>query len=310
MLINSSFDFSRLSRIISLSSAIVLFSACGTPPDNGSSSSSESSSSSSISSSSSVESSSSSSSSEQSSESSSSSSSSAPSSVTVYADDFEDDSPGAAPANWHTFIGWVWDNGNSGDNYVQVDSSKSYSGSNSVHFKGGARPAQIAYDLPSEVTSGKKLYLAAMVWMSKSMGNEPGDNHEHIMGLKKTPDANNEIRFGQIKGHLGTNHIPSDDISPRQDQWYSGPQISSGAWHCVELDLRGDLSYNTLVARVDGVEVHKIDSAGDWNNGLSDAQWMADKFEYAMFGFHSFSGNDADVWMDDIQISTSPVSCQ
>lgn len=77
----------------------------------------------------------------------------------------------------------------------------------------------------------------------------------------------------------------------------------------MELELRADLGYNTLSAWVDGTLVHTIDEAGDWNNGLSDPQWMADKFNYAMFGFHSFSGNSADVWMDDVTLSTSRQTC-
>jgi len=36
---------------------------------------------------------------------------------------------------------------------------------------------------------------------------------------------------------------------------------------------------------------------------------MSDKFNYVMFGFHSFSGRNADVWMDDIVVSTQPIGC-
>lgn len=221
-------------------------------------------------------------------------------------DGFEGQQSGAKPSGWDYFLSWQFNPQNQTGASVAIDTSKSKNGSSSVKFSGGNDPAQIVYELPAGLD---RVYLTAWVNMSKKLGNEQGDNHEHIMGIKRTPDANDEVRFGQIKGHLGTNHIPSDDISPTQDKWWSGPEITANAWHCVELELRADLSYNTLNAWVDGTLIHTIDEASDWNNGMNNAQWMADKFKYAMFGFHSFSGNSATVWMDDVTISTSRSGC-
>ena len=141
------------------------------------------------------------------------------------------------------------------------------------------------------------------------MGAIAGDNHEHIFGLKRTPDANDEIRVGQIKGVLGTNHIPSDNIAPKQDQWGKGFQMAANTWYCVETAYLADQAYDTLNMWVNGNLVHTIDSSDDWNNGALGADWMSDKFKYVMFGFHSFSGNSADVWMDDLVVSTQPIGC-
>jgi polyisoprenoid-binding protein YceI len=141
------------------------------------------------------------------------------------------------------------------------------------------------------------------------LGNDPGDNHEHIMGIKRTPDANDEIRVGQIKGVLGTNHIPSDNIAPKMAQWNSGPQLAANTWYCVETSYYADTAYDELRMWVNGTLVHSITSANDWNNGALSADWLSDKFNYAMLGFHSFSGHNADVWMDDIVLSTQPIGC-
>jgi polyisoprenoid-binding protein YceI len=223
-------------------------------------------------------------------------------------DGFESGSVGAAPAGWSNFIGWVFNNNNtlSSGNYALIDNSKSYSGTNSIHFRGGANPAQIVRALPSGM---QRLHMRAYVNMSKAMGNQAGDNHEHIMGLKKTQDANDEIRVGQIKGVLGTNHIPSDNIAPKMSQWYSGPQMAANTWYCVETAYYADTSYDQLYMWVNGTLVHSITSSSDWNNGALGADWLSDKFNYAMLGFHSFSNNTADVWMDDIVLSTQPIGC-
>ena len=226
----------------------------------------------------------------------------------LFSETFENGTVGSQPAGWQNFIGWVPNNNNSatGSEYALIDSSKSYNGGKSIHFKGGAAPAQIVRALPAGT---QRLYTRAYVNMSVAMGNVAGDNHEHIFGLKKTFDANDEIRVGQIKGVLGTNHIPSDNIAPKMDKWYSGPQMAANTWYCVEVDYLADQAYDTLKMRVNGNEVHSITSSADWNNGALAANWMSDKFNYVMFGFHSFSGRSADVWMDDIVVSTQPIGC-
>uniref|UniRef100_UPI00069324D0 YceI family protein n=1 Tax=Cellvibrio mixtus TaxID=39650 RepID=UPI00069324D0 len=212
------------------------------------------------------------------------------------------------PAGWDNFIGYVRNNSNtpSGTAYALIDSTKAYSGTKSIHFKGGQNPAQIIRALPAGT---QRLYTRAYVNLSVPFGNVAGDNHEHLFGIKKTPDANDEVRVGQIKGVLGTNHIPSDDIAPKAAQWWSGPQLAANKWYCVETAFLADQAYDTLHMWVDGTLVHTIDSADDWNNNRLPADWMSDKFNFVMFGFHSFSSRNADVWMDDLVVSTQPIGC-
>ena len=130
------------------------------------------------------------------------------------------------------------------------------------------------------------------------------------MGIKKTQDANNEIRVGEIKGALGTNQVPSDDIAPRNDKWRKGPQISANKWTCVEVAMYGDTPYDQLYMWVDGTLVHSITSDADWQNNKQPANWLRDKFNYIEFGFQSYTGQQtADVWMDDIVVATAPIGC-
>lgn len=240
---------------------------------------------------------------------SSSSQSSAASSIgagVLFQENFENTALNAQPANWDNFLAWNYNTSNQpgASTFALVDSAKAYSGSKSIHFKGSL--AQIVRKLPAGTNH---LHIRAYVNMSKKLGNDPTDNHEHIMGIKKTQDANNEIRVGQIKGVLGTNEVPSDNIAPKMDKWYGGTELSPNKWYCVETAMYGDTAYNQLHMWVDGKLVHSITSANDWNNGALPANWLSDKFNYVMFGFHSFSGNTADVWMDDIVVSTQPIGC-
>ncbi len=238
-----------------------------------------------------------------------SSSSSSVSSVSVgilFQENFESGAINTQPAGWDNFIAWNYNTTNSNTNstYAVIESGKAYSGTKAIHFKGSL--AQIVHKLPAGI---QRLHMRAYVNLSKKLGNDSTDNHEHIMGIKKTQDANDEIRVGQIKGVLGTNHVPSDNIAPKMDKWYGGTELSPNIWYCVETAMYADTAYDELYMWVDGNLVHSITSANDWNNGPLSADWLSDKFNYVMFGFHSFSGNTADVWMDDIVVSTQPIGC-
>jgi len=226
----------------------------------------------------------------------------------LFTETFENGAVNTQPAGWENFLAYNRNASNttSGNAYALIDSAKAYSGTKSIHFKGGQSPAQIVRALPAGL---QRLYTRAYVNLSVPFGNIPGDNHEHILGIKKTFDANNEIRVGQIKGVLGTNYIPTDNIAPKQSQWESGPQLAANKWYCVEAAFLADQAYDTLHMWVDGTLVHSVTSGADWNNGAAPADWMSDSFNFVMFGFQSFSQRNADVWMDDLVVSTQPIGC-
>jgi mono/diheme cytochrome c family protein len=239
------------------------------------------------------------------------SSSSSVSGGVIFQESFESTAVGAQPAGWNNLIAYVYNGSNtiSGSNYALVDNSKSFNGTNSIHFKGNF--AQIVRALPANT---QRVHLRAWVNSNRQIGNIPGDdstsNHSHIMGIKKTTDANNEVRVGEIKGVLGTNQVPSDDIAPRADKWRKGPQISANTWECVEVAMYGDTAYDELYMWVNGALVHSITSSADWQNNPQPADWLSDKFNYVEFGFQSYTGQQtADVWMDDLVVSTAPIGC-
>lgn len=233
------------------------------------------------------------------------------SAAVIFQDDFESTALNAQPANWNNLLAYSYNASNTtaGANYALVDNTKAHSGTKSIHFKGNF--AQIVRALPANT---QRVHLRAWVNTNRQIGNIPGDdstsNHSHILGIKKTTDANDEIRVGEIKGVLGTNQVPSDDIAPRQDKWRKGPQISANTWACVEVAMYADTAYDELYFWVDGTLVHSITSSADWQNNPQPKDWLSDKFNYVEFGFQSYTGTQtADVWMDDIVVSTQPIGC-
>ncbi|MEJ2692122.1 MAG: hypothetical protein P8166_03460, partial [Candidatus Thiodiazotropha sp.] len=156
------------------------------------------------------------------------------SSAVIFSETFEDADLDTQLAGWDNFLNYNYNTANSVNNgtYALVDDTYAYNGSHSIHFKGSL--AQIVRALPDNT---QRVHMRAYVRMSKQMGNVAGDNHEHIMGIKKTQDANNEVRIGQIKGVLGTNDVPTDNIAPTSAHWGSGKALLPDTWYCVETAL-------------------------------------------------------------------------
>ena len=225
-------------------------------------------------------------------------------------DDFESSPLDQAPANWDYFIAYVANQNNpSGNASALTDDTRAVSGTHSVHFVGGQSPAQITLPLPDGTN---RLYVRAKVFMTRQFGanDNPLPNHETLIAIRGTPgQANSEVRFGEIKGVIGTNEVPSDNISPKQDQWGKGPAIAPNQWHCIEVQFLGDQADNQLFAYVDGTLVHSITAPDQWNNGNLGGNWMAGKFREVVLGWQSFSNIQTDVWMDDIVLSNSPIGC-
>jgi len=138
----------------------------------------------------------------------------------------------------------------------------------------------------------------------------PGANHETLIGIRKLPgQANDEVRFGEIKGVIGTNEVPSDNISPKMAQWGMGPVVAPGGWRCIEVAFLADQPQHTLYAWADGTMVHSVTAPDQWQNGTLPANWLNGKFVEVIMGWQSFSGIDTDLWIDDVVLSNSPVGC-
>jgi hypothetical protein len=225
-------------------------------------------------------------------------------------ENFDSQTAGKQPTGWDNFVAWNKNGMNpSGDTLALVDDSKAHSGKNSMHFHGGANPAMITKALP---TGTNKLYVRGWFFMSRSLGAtaSASANHETMIGIRgESGSASNEVRFGEIKGALGTNEVPSDNISPKMDLWNKGPTIPGNTWVCIEVAFIGDKTPNELHAWHNGTEVHSITAGNQWQNGTMPDTWLNGKFVEVILGWHSFSSSTADIWLDDLVLSTSPIGC-
>lgn len=224
-------------------------------------------------------------------------------------EDFESHTAGAAPQGYDTFIGWVANPTNpSGPEVVAVGTEQKHGGSKALQIKGGSNPAQLVWKIPQGQT---KLYVRTWLYLvDRQLGQNPDANHETLIAVRDSVgQANSEVRFGEIKGVIGTNEVPSDDITPKSEQWGKGPVIEKGRWACLEVAFLGDKAYNELHAWVDGELVHEVTAADQWTHGSLSPNWIKGRFTELVFGWHSFSNASNTLWMDDIVVSTERVGC-
>ena len=225
-------------------------------------------------------------------------------------EDFENGTSGKQPTGWDNFLSYQANitNPQSDGTMAVVDTMHAHSGKNAVHIHGGQNPAMLTRPLP---TGTNKLYMRAFFFMTRQLGMGPQSaNHETLLGIRKAKGtANDEVRFGEIKGVIGTNEVPSDNIAPKMAEWYKGPVVKANTWACIEVAFLADQPQHALYAWADGTLVHSITAPDQWQNGSMPMNWMDGKFVEFILGWQSFSGATNDVWVDDLVLSTGPIGC-
>lgn len=228
----------------------------------------------------------------------------------LFEEDFEGAADDSVPAGWDSFVGYVVNMNNEpgGMAYALADGSRPHQGSKALHVVGGQSPAMLTRPFPDGVD---RVYVRVYVWLTDKLGQNPGNNHETLIGVRgSVGQANDEVRFGEIKGVIGTNEVPSDDISPTMDQWGQGPVIEAGVWNCVEVAFLADAPNHEVVAWNNGQEVHRVNDPSQWNNGGGlGAQFLDGKFNEFIVGWHSFSNFSNEIWFDDLVVATERVGC-
>lgn len=235
-----------------------------------------------------------------------------------FSDDFESGTVGMQPPGWDNFISYNKNAMNPNGMLVAVvDTAHAHGGTKALRVNSDGAPVQLTKAL---MPGMNKLYVRVWVYMTRKLGQQTdmGANHETLIALRATSgDVNNEIRFGEIKGTVGVNETPSDNITPTMDKWHqaSGPLVPASTWACIEVAFLADSSPNTLRSWQNGTTLLDVTSVGtdQWQNNSVTADWLAQKFggspSEVVIGWQSFSSAANEIWFDDLVLSASPIGC-
>lgn len=232
-----------------------------------------------------------------------------------FTDGFESDIVGSQPAGFGNLIDYIangTDPNSSGDLAI-VDTTHVHTGAHAVHFHvaaGSNNPSFLTYMLPAGTNT---LYVRAWVYLSLQLGDSPAsqnDNHETLFALNGSPgNVNSEVRFGAIKGTIGVNVSPSDNITPLVASWNGPPSIPATTWTCIEVAFLGAPAQNELDSWMNDADLFDVTTPTQWNNGTMPIDWLNGEFVEIDFGFQSFSGFGADVWVDDLVLGNDRIGC-
>jgi hypothetical protein len=232
-----------------------------------------------------------------------------------FTDGFESDAVGSQPAGFGNLIDYIENgtNPNSSGDFATVDTTHVHSGAHAVHFHvatGTSNPSFLTYTLPAGTNT---LYVRAWVYLSQQLGDNAAsqnDNHETLFALNGSPgNVNNEIRFGAIKGTVGVNATPSDNITPLQASWNGPPSVPATTWTCLEIAFLGAPTQNELHAWTSDVDLFDVTTPTQWQNGTMPMDWLSGEFVEIDLGWQSFSGFGADVWVDDLVLGNDRIGC-
>jgi hypothetical protein len=226
-------------------------------------------------------------------------------------DDFDEDTPGAPPANWTVVMGC---NPNTQDTPVDgggllvgVDTSQHHSGTSSVRVVGGDSCGYYFVNTGAFPHLGTQLY--ARFWVLFSSGPTQGHN-----GFLTMPTGGGDhFRLGFQDSVVDWNAETSDSTLPDMDPQGTSLSVGTGmatwtAWNCMEFHLdegTGDLEFwfNGSAAAVSGLSYD-----GGVVQGVND-QWSRGAPSPPVptsFGLGWLGLNDQEtVWFDDVALSSS-----
>lgn len=233
----------------------------------------------------------------------------------VFCEDFEDDATGSFP-------GAPWTESVNGAGSVAVDTTRATSGNNAVLVRvpgtnaGGNNYERAFLQLRSEIfpAVATEMYGRAMMWL-----DETPDGLVHWTFIQADgPSGDGHDRMyrygGQQQGGAGlmANYETNSGVST--DCWdHSASTMPTQQWTCVE--WRFAVATNEMEFWLDGTNLEDIHVTDEGEGCLGQDlqnQWLAPPaFQSLSLGWERYqdAGNDRNLWLDDIVVSTERVGC-
>lgn len=233
-------------------------------------------------------------------------------------DDFDDDTPGTAPASWAVVMGCDPNTQDTaaegGELIVGVDSTEHHSGTNSVRIVGGDSCGYYVVNTSAFARLASSTQLYARFWVMFSDG--PTQGHNGFLSMATT--GGDHFRLGFQDSVVAWNAQTSDATLPDMDPQGTSLSVGTGmatwtSWNCMEFHIDEstgaiDFWFNGSAQTVAGL----TDDGGD-TQGVND-QWargapsppVPTNLGLGWLGLN----NQETVWFDDVALaSTGRIGC-
>jgi hypothetical protein len=184
---------------------------------------------------------------------------------------------------------------------VVVDSTKAFSGTQSLHFQKLTKPASgtpnINFTKQFPLASND-LHGRAMVFLAQTPKTS-----SHWNFITSSNSGGTEWSIG---GQYGNFELVCD---PPDNGLDSKTAFPGGRWVCLQWEFHYPGNDNTtFVTKVDGVSVDQGEFTGANSKG---EKWKAGVWSNLKLGWEVFGSSDIDVefWVDDLAFGEQPIAC-
>lgn len=233
----------------------------------------------------------------------------------VFCADFEGDTAGSFP-------GAPWEQSVNGNGNIAVDTTRATSGDNAVLVSvpgtnaGGNNYERAFLQLRDEIfpTVATEMYGRAMMWLDET----PNGTVHWTFIQADGPSGNGHDRMyrygGQQQGGAGLMANYETNSGVATDCWdHSAEVMPTQQWACVE--WRFVVASNEMEFWLNGTNLEDMHITDEGEGCLGQdlqEQWLAPPaFQTVSLGWERYqdAGNDRNLWLDDIVISTERIGC-
>lgn len=226
----------------------------------------------------------------------------------IACDDFEGNAAGGPPAKWTVDIRPA------GTGTLQVDTTRAYSGTKSVHITLIANQAHINSFItrPLSPLPNNTMYGRLMMWV---METPPKNVHwDNIRAQGFFPGTMTDGQYNYGGGPVpGDGALFANYWTPTADCWKnSKTRMPLAKWTCIEWLYDG--SKNEMHYWLDGEELADmaVSQKGDGCiQGAGANNWRAPPFSKLSLGWYLAHPSPVtiDAWMDDVAVDTKRIGC-
>jgi hypothetical protein len=222
----------------------------------------------------------------------------------ILCEDFEQYAAASAPAG-------EWTATQRGDGKIVVDTTRAFSGKQSLHVIGrmNADRANISQPLHTDSPTAYVRFMLYTVSYPASSGV-----HTRLMRIGTTQAGSGSPNSSySLASYNGTAIEKVNSIYLRDTGTKLNDPSSLNRWRCWEfaIDRSGGIGKVKVQLWVDGREL-PLTPAGSSSHGMTSPSWDPIPFELFMLGLDGFQADTqaADFWIDDLSVTPQRVGCK
>jgi hypothetical protein len=226
----------------------------------------------------------------------------------IACDDFEGNAAGGPPAMWTVDIRPA------GTGTLQVDTTRAYSGTKSVHITLVANRDHINSFItrPLSALPNNTLYGRLMMWVTATPARDVHWDNIRAQGFFPGTMTDGQYNYGG--GPVpGVGNLFANYWTPSADCWKnSQTKLPLAKWNCIEWLYDG--TKNEMHYWLNGEEIVElaVPQKGDGCiQGAGANNWRAPPFTKLSLGWYNAQPSPIpiDMWMDDVGVDTKRIGC-